>query len=239
MKIALSLVFCFLSLVSSTGALANADAVKTLLQSRFPEVKAESITKSAFGGLYEIFAGNEIFYTDEKVTFIVLGNLMDAKTRENVTEARLRKLTAIPFDQLPLDLAFKTVLGKGTRKIAVFGDPYCGYCKRFENDILTLKDVTIYTFLYPVIRAESVTVSKKIWCSADRVKAWQDLMLRSIEPSGDGSCDNPIDKVLAFGQKLRVSGTPTSFFEDGERMSGALPAATIEKKLVSAAAAKK
>lgn len=239
MKIALYLVSSFISLVSSTGALADPDAVKKLLQSRFPEVKAESITKSAFGGLYEIFSGNEIFYTDEKVTFIVLGNLMDAKTRENVTEARLRKLTAIPFDQLPLDLAFKTVLGKGTRKIAVFADPYCGYCKRFETDILALQDVTIYTFLFPVIRAESTPTSKKIWCSADRVKAWQDMMLRSIEPGGDGNCDNPIDKVLAFGQKLRVTGTPTSFFEDGERMSGALPSATIEKKLVSAAAAKK
>ena len=234
------ILFAALSLlVASQGAFADPVVIKKLLESRFPEIKPDKITKSGYGGLWEIFAGSEIFYTDEKVSYVVLGHLMDAKSRENVTESRLRKLTAISFEQLPLDQAIKTVRGTGAKKIAVFADPYCGYCKKFEGDLLALQDVTIYTFLYPIIRPESSPTSKKIWCSADRVKAWQDLMLRNVEPSGEGTCQTPVDAVLAFGQKLRVNGTPTTFFEDGERISGAIPKEAIEAKMAAASTAKK
>ena len=226
-------------LVASQGAFADPVVIKKLLESRFPEIKPDKITKSGYGGLWEVFAGNEIFYTDEKVSYIVLGHLMDTKSRENVTESRLRKLTAISFDQLPLDQAIKTVRGTGAKRIAVFADPYCGYCKKFEGDLLALQDVTIYTFLYPIIRPESNPTSKKIWCSADRVKAWQDLMLRNVEPGGEGTCQTPVDAILAFGQKLRVNGTPTTFFEDGERISGALPKEALEGKMTTAGNAKK
>lgn len=239
MKIVPNLFAALAFLFISQGALADPDAIKKLLETRFPEIKVETVTKSAFGDLYEVFGSNEIFYTDEKATFVVLGHILDAKSRENVTEARLRKLTAVRFDQLPLDLAFQTVRGTGARKIAVFADPYCGYCKRFETDLLALQDVTIYTFLYPIIRPESTPTSKKIWCSADRVKTWQDLMLRGVEPVGQGNCETPVEKVLALGQKLRINGTPTTIFEDGERLAGALPRDTIEKKIASAAIARK
>ena len=214
-------------------------AVKKALETRFPDLKVEKLTKTAYGGLYEVFAGGEVFYTDEKANFVVLGQIVDAKTRENITEARLRKLTAIAFNSLPLDQAIKTVIGNGSRRMAVFSDPYCGYCKRFEPDVLALKDVTIYTFLLPIIRPESTPMSKRVWCSADRVKAWQDLMLRNTEPGSEAGCENPIDQVLALGQMLRITGTPTTFFEDGERISGALPKDMIEKRLATATAAKK
>lgn len=213
--------------------------VKKALEARFPDLKVEKLTKSGYGGLYEVFAGGEVFYTDEKASFVILGQIVDAKTRENITEARLRKLTAIAFNSLPLDQAIKTVIGNGSRRMAVFSDPYCGYCKRFEPDILALKDVTIYTFLLPIIRQESTPMSKRIWCSADRVKAWQDIMLRNTEPGSEAGCENPIDQVLVLGQMLRITGTPTTIFEDGERVSGALPKDMIEKRLTAAASAKK
>jgi thiol:disulfide interchange protein DsbC len=224
----------------SLATLAQADpAVKKAFESRYPDIKVESITRAAFGNLFEIYAGGDIIYTDDKVTFLIIGTMVDAKTRENITEARLRKLTAINFSELPTEQAIKTVIGNGSRKLAVFSDPYCGYCKRFEPDILGLKDVTIYTFLYPIIRAESVPVSKKVWCSRDRVKAWQDLMLRSIDPTAGETCKNPIDDVVSLGRRLRVTGTPTTFFEDGERVAGALTRDVIENKFAAIASAKK
>lgn len=229
-----------LALSVCSATLAQADpAVKKAFEARYPDVKVENITKAQFGNLFEIFAGGDIIYTDEKVTFLLLGTLVDAKTRENLTEARLRKLTAIKFADLPTEQAIKTVIGNGSRKLAVFSDPYCGYCKRFEPDILGLKDVTIYTFLYPIIRAESVPVSKKVWCSKDRVKAWQDLMIRNIDPTAGESCKNPIDDVVSLGRRLRVTGTPTTFFEDGERVAGALTRDVIENKFVAIAAGNK
>lgn len=224
------------ALLISSSAYAD-PAVRKALETRFPDLKVEKVTKSGYGGLFEVFAGGEVFYTDTQANFVILGQIVDAKTRENVTEARLRKLTAIPFNSLPLDQAIKTVIGNGSRRMAVFSDPFCGYCKRFEPDVLALKDVTIYTFLLPIIRPESGTMSKKVWCSPDKVKAWQDLMLRNTEPTSDDKCANPIEQVLALGQMLRVTGTPTTFFEDGERISGALPKEMIEKKLAAVAAA--
>lgn len=229
-----------LALTVCSATLVQADpAVKKAFEARYPDVKVENITKAQFGNLFEIFAGGDIIYTDDKVTFLILGTMVDAKTRENLTEARLRKLTAINFSDLPTEQAIKTVIGNGSRKLAVFSDPYCGYCKRFEPDILGLKDVTIYTFLYPIIRAESTPVSKKVWCSKDRVKAWQDLMLRNIDPTGGETCKNPIDEVVTLGRRLRVTGTPTTFFEDGERVAGALTRDVIENKFSTLASAKK
>lgn len=234
------LVLCSLSVSLMLAASAHADpAVKKALESRYPDIKVEKIQKAGYGDLYEIFTNGELLYTDKDATFILIGNLVDTKTKENVSEARLRKLTAIAFNDLPLDKAIKTVIGNGSRRIAVFSDPFCGYCKRFEPDILGLKDVTIYTFLYPIIRQESMPISKKVWCSKDRVKAWQDLMLRNTDPVAATTCDNPMEELVMLGQRLRVTGTPTTFFEDGERVAGALSRDAIEKKMIAIAAAKK
>lgn len=228
-----------IALLAWSGLAQSDPAVRKALETRYPDIKVESITQAGYGGLWEIYTNGEVIYTDDKVSFLLIGTLVDVKTKVNITEARLRKLTAINFKDLPLDKAIKTVIGNGSRKLAVFSDPYCGYCKRFEPDILGLKDVTIYTFLYPIIRAESNPVSKKVWCSNDRVKAWQDLMLRSVEPTSQGTCDNPIEEVVNLGRRLRVTGTPTTFFEDGERIAGALDRATIEKRFAGIAGGKK
>ncbi|MEQ1519543.1 MAG: DsbC family protein [Usitatibacteraceae bacterium] len=215
---------------------ADIDNVKAELAKKYPEVKAERITKTTYGGLFEIFANGELIYTDEKVNFLFLGTLVDASTRTNVSEARLQKLTAINFNDLPFENAIKLVRGNGNRKVAIFADPNCGYCKKFEQDINTTENITAYIFAYPILAADSVEKSNSIWCSTDRLKAWQDQMLRGKPPTTKGTCETPTDKVLALGRKMNITGTPTTFFEDGERLSGALPKDRIEAKLVAAKA---
>jgi thiol:disulfide interchange protein DsbC len=215
----------------------DAERIKADLRKKFPEAAIEAVRKSGYGGLYEVSGGGEIFYTDEGVTFLVLGAIVDAKTRENVTEARQRKLSAVNFDNLPLESAVKIVRGKGTRRIAIFEDPNCGYCKRFERELAKVDDLTMYVFLYPILSPDSTKKSKAVWCSADRSKAWLDMMLKDVNPENEGKCDTPIDKVLAWGKERRITGTPTIIFEDGERVPGAMPMASFEKRLADAKAA--
>jgi thiol:disulfide interchange protein DsbC len=214
------------------------DRIRADLRKKFPEAQIEGVRKSGYGGLLEVTGGGEIFYTDEKTSFLLLGTLIDTKTRENVTEARLRKISAIKFDSLPLDSAIKIVRGNGSRRVAIFADPNCGYCKRFERELVNVNDITVYTFLYPILSADSTDKSKAIWCAPDRAKAWLDYMIRDSLPAGPATCDTPLDKVVAFGRDKRISGTPTIFFEDGERIPGAIPMANFEKRLADARSAK-
>ena len=208
--------------------------VKQEVEKKFTELKIERVTKTNFSGLYEVFVGSEIFYTDEKVSFLMIGKIVDTQTRTDVTEARLSKLTAIKFDDLPLDKGIKLVRGNGSRRMVIFEDPNCGYCKKFEQDLNQLENITAYIFPYPILAPDSADKAKAIWCSPDRLAAWQDQMLRGISATAKNTCETPIDQFVALGQRLRVNGIPTTFFEDGERISGALPKATIEAKLVAA-----
>ena len=230
---------CLLSVVLTLFAVSSfsQESIKQELAKKYPEVKVERITKTAYGNLYEIFSGGEIFYTDDKATFLLLGNLIDTSTKINISEARLQKLNVVNFNDLPFDQAIKLVRGNGSRRMAIFEDPNCGYCKKFEQDVNALDNITAYIFVYPILAQDSVEKSKAVWCSTDRLKAWQDLMLREKPPTAKGTCDNPVDKVLALGRKMNVTGTPTTFFEDGERISGALQKDKIEAKLVAAKAA--
>jgi thiol:disulfide interchange protein DsbC len=206
--------------------------VKKAMEAKL-STKVDSVTKSGYLGLYEIYADGNILYTDEKMTaFIAGGQLIDGKTMRNLTEERMRKLTAIKFSDLPLDRAIKQVRGDGKRVLATFEDPNCGYCKRLAKDLLKLDNVTVYTFLYPILSEDSLRKSKQIWCSADRAKAWNDWMLEGRAPAGKDDCDtSAISKNQEFGRRLTISGTPTMFFADGERVPGAMPLAKIEQKL--------
>ncbi len=240
MNFAASLAAAVLALFLALPAVAqDFERIKTELRKKFPEAQVDTVRKSGYGGLLEVTGGGEIFYTDEKTTFILLGSLLDTKTRENITEARLRKISAISFDSLPLESAIKIVRGNGSRRIAIFEDPNCGYCKRFEAELAKVTDFTMYVFLYPILSPESTTKSKAVWCAPDRAKAWLDLMLKDAAPANDGKCETPIDKVVVFGREKRITGTPTIFFEDGERVPGAMPMAMFEKRLAEAKPAKK
>jgi len=221
---------------ASLGLFAQAQSVEQIkaeLRKRVPEASVDSVRKIPYGNLYEVVAGGEIFYTDDKAAYLVVGPLIDLKTKENVTELRLRQVNAVRFDTLPFDSAIKIVRGNGARKVAIFEDPNCGYCKRFERDLQGVSDITVYVFLYPVLSPDSVEKSKAVWCSADRSKAWLDIMVRDIAVAGDTACTTPIDQLLALGQSKKIHGTPTLIFEDGERAPGAIPIAQFEKKLAS------
>lgn len=220
------------------AATPDAEKVKAELKKKFPDAPIDTVRRSGFGGLYEVVGGGDIFYTDEKTTFLLVGSLIDTKNRENVTEARQRVLSAIEFSQLPLESAVKIVRGDGSRKIAVFEDPKCGYCKRFERDLAKVDNLTMYVFLYPILSEESRQQSAGVWCAPDRAKAWLDLMLKdTVPPAASAKCETPIDKVVAFGREKRITGTPTVIFEDGQRVPGAMSTAAIEKRLAEAKAA--
>jgi len=224
-----------LSVPSVALAQDEVEQVKAAFKKKFPEVSVDSIRKVPYGNLYEIAAQGEILYTDDKTSFLFLGSIVDTKTRENVTEARTKQINAVKFDSLPLDSAIKISRGNGSRRVAIFEDPNCGYCRRFEQDLLAISDITVYVFLYPILSADSTTKSKAVWCSADRGQAWLDLMLKGKQPPpADAKCDaTPVDKSLAFGRSKRVNGTPTIFFEDGDRVGGAMTREAFDKKLAA------
>jgi thiol:disulfide interchange protein DsbC len=225
-------------LLASTGGMAGASeaTVKAELLKKYPTIAVESVVKTPLSGIYEVFAGGQILYTDENVGYIfVNGSMIDADKKLNLTEERVNQLTAIKFDELPLNLAVKKVRGKGTRKLAYFGDPNCGYCKRFEQGLAQINDVTIYVFLYPVLGPDSVEKSKSIWCSKDRIKAWDDQLVKGVAPTAPGTCDtSAIDKTVAFGKQKNITGTPTLFFIDGSRVPGAIPVEQVEQHLAAA-----
>lgn len=213
--------------------LAQEASVKKAVESKLG-VSVTSVSKSGYLGLYEVYFDGQIIYTDEKVSAIVAGNLIDTKTMTSVTEERMKKLNAIKFSDLPLNQAIKQVKGNGKRVLATFEDPNCGYCKRLAKDLSKLDNVTIYTFLYPILSEDSIKKSRQIWCAADKVKVWNDWMVDGKAPSGKDDCDTTaIINNQEFGQKLRITGTPTIFFADGDRVPGALPIAKIEQKLNS------
>ena len=215
----------------SMVALADEASVKKSIEEKLG-AKVSSISKSPYLSLYEVYADGQIFYTDEKVSVILAGTLIDGKTMKNVTAERMQKLTAIKFSDLPLDMAIKQVKGDGKRVMASFEDPNCGYCKKLAKDLAKLDNVTIYTFLYPILSQDSLDKSNQIWCSKDKLGTWNDWMNDGKAPTGNGDCDtSAVQKTVELGRKLNITGTPTIFFANGERVPGAVPLEQIETKL--------
>ena len=212
------------------GKLTSEAIIKRTLEGRLGGVKVDAVSKTPYLGLYEVRVDNEILYTDEKINYIFSGTIIDGKSMQNLTEKRLRELSAVKWENLPLDAAVKTVRGNGKRVLAIFSDPNCPYCKRFEKDLAKVDDITIYTFLYPILSQDSIEKSKGVWCSADKSKAWSEMMLNGTVPAA-ARCDTPIDKNLELGRKYRVNGTPTLVFANGERVPGAIPVEQLEKLL--------
>jgi thiol:disulfide interchange protein DsbC len=227
-------VLLLLLAATCTFAHAGEAEIKATLQKKVPQIgRINQVGKSPVPGLYEVITQDHLFYTDEKANFLIDGMVFDLKTMSNVTEERSRKLFAIDFNQLPLDLAVKKVKGTGERKIAIFTDPNCGFCKRLEKELKQIDNVTIYQFLYPVFPGSDEKV-RAVWCSKDRLKAWEDLMDNDIVPPA-GNCDTPTAKIMALGRKLKVNGTPALVFGDGTINPGYLPAAELENALARSA----
>jgi thiol:disulfide interchange protein DsbC len=225
--------------IASMIPLAQADdaAIRKNLAERVPDLpRIDEITKTPIPGLYEIRVGQEVYYTDEQGNHLINGQLIDTKTRTDLTAARVAKLTAIDFAALPLKDAIVYKQGSGARKLVVFADPNCGYCKKFEREIQQVKDVTVYTFLIPILGGDSPDKARNIWCAQDNSKVWRDWMIGGAQPTRSmGQCDvTAIQRNLALANKHKVNATPALVFEDGRRIPGALGPDAVEKNLLQA-----
>ncbi|MGN6389514.1 MAG: DsbC family protein [Burkholderiaceae bacterium] len=224
-----------LTVASAFAETKQETAVRKLIEPRLgSDAKITSVTATPYSGLFEVRVGNDILYTDAKAQYLFIGRVVNATTFEDYTRQRIEDISRVKFSDLPLDDAIKTVKGDGKRVIAVFEDPNCTYCKRFRKTLQDVDNITVYTFQYNILSPDSLTKSKNIWCSADRSKAWDDWMVNGkAAPAAPENCATPSDKVLALGQKLKVTGTPTIFFTDGTRVPGAIDAKALEAKLAS------
>ena len=237
MKKPIRIVALVLAVAAATlGCTAQADQttdkLKAALQTRLADATIKSVEKSPIAGLYEVNLGSQIIYSDATGDYLILGDLIDAKNHKNLTEARLSETNRINFASLPFANAVKVVKGNGSRQIAVFSDPNCPYCKQLENTLKSVDNVTVYTFLYPVLSPDSEVKSKSIWCSTDRAKAWESWMQNRTAPTAAGTCDTAaIDKNLKLGHEMNVTGTPTVFLADGRRLPGAVPADELNKQI--------
>jgi len=208
--------------------------LKTDLQKKLgANAKVRSVSPAPVSGLYEVLVGNDVLYTDSSGKYLIQGEIIELATGKNITEQRQADLNRIKWaDLLPAN-AIKTVRGNGSRQLAVFSDPNCGYCKRLEKSLQQLDNVTVYTYLLPVLGPDSLQKSKQIWCAADPYKTYMDWMISGSTPSGKSDCTTPLDKNMAFAKSYGVTGTPTLFFTDGSRFPGAVQITDIEKKFSS------
>lgn len=222
-----------LLLLAASSAYANEATVLARLQKNYPQLgQVQQVHKAPIPGLYEVIALDHVFYTDEAAKYLIDGQIYDLRTMHNLTEERERKLFAVDFDKLPLDLAIKQVKGNGKRRMLVFTDPNCTYCKRLEGELQKVDNVTIYRLLFPIFPGSDEKV-RDVWCSQDKNQAWEDMMLKGVMPPAatNPSCTYPANRVMAWGKKMRVNGTPAMVFADGMMVPGALPADEIEKAL--------
>lgn len=220
-----------LALLLANSAFGGEAAIRAEMAKKFPYSKIISVSKTPYFGLYEVAFDDQLVYTDEKMTYLFSGNILDMHTLKNLTEAREKQLYAINFDTLPLDLAIKNVKGDGKRKLAVFTDPNCQYCKKLEKEMIKLTNATVYIFVFPILPG-SDEKARAIWCSPDRLKAWEDHMLRGVDPQSVKACDtSALNKISIQAKKLGINVTPTLVFEDGVIKPGTLTLELLEERL--------
>jgi len=212
-----------------------ATTLRQTIESRYPGTHVLDVQPSAIPGLYEIFTGDQIVYSDPSGDYLVIGNIVDTQTRENLTEARLNEHGKIDFNTLPFAKAIKIVKGNGNRTFAVFSDPDCPFCQELEKTLLSVNDITMYVFLFPIasLHPQAPMKAHAIWCAADRTQAWNQWMHEKKLPAARSCPGDPIDALQKLGETLRINSTPTMFFADGRRVSGALPQPDLEKLLAS------
>lgn len=238
-------VFILGILLLATSAWANEAQIRKVIEPKLGGAKIEGVQAGPVPGLWEVRIRTErglrLLYTDAAATYIIDGSIHDLRTDRDLTEERLRKLNAIKFESLPLDLAVKVQRGNGKRVLAMFSDPYCPACRQFERALAQVDDVTVYVFIYPVIRPENADHSRAVWCSPDRAKAWLELAAAAQPkvPQAGSSCPNPLEKVHELGRKLGVNSTPTLFLTNGERLAGGLGADDLRELLDRTATARR
>lgn len=230
---------CLLSL----PALADEAQIRRALGEELGSNAVEAVSPGPMPGIWEVLVrtrdGKQVVYTDATGSYLIQGSIYDVRNGRDLTEERMRKLTAIKFESLPLDQAVKVKRGDGRRTLVMFSDPYCPYCQKFEQALQQIDDITVYVFMYPVIRPQAADHSRAVWCSPDRAKAWLELALDHKRPAASPDCDNPVEKNLQLGRALRVNSTPTLILANGERVSGGMSAKALQDVLDRVQAEKK
>ncbi len=223
------------TLLFAATAQANESVIRKALTQQFPGATISSVQKTPYSGLFEVYLDGQLIYVDAKAQYVFAGDVIDLKNRSNLTQARLNQLQAVKWETFPLNNALKTVKGNGARKLVLFSDVDCPYCRKFEAELAKVDNITVYTFLFPIegLHPQAPQVSKQIWCAPDRNKAWDNYISSKSVPKNDGKCANPVDANIALANTLRVSGTPTLFFANGQRVPGMVPAAQLEKLLAA------
>lgn len=219
---------------SATVSAAVLEQAKKRFETEFNGIVIDEVSPTPFQDILELRLGNDVLYTNPNVDFVLQGSLVDVKTRTDLTAQRIEELNRVDFAQLPLANAIKMVKGDGSQKIAVFEDPNCIYCKRLHQTLDEIDNITVYSFLFPILTPDSRTKSEHVWCADDRAATWAAWMKDNKKPA-EKTCDTPIDAILEFGMKLGVQGTPAIFFEDGSRANGWLPADQLKVRLADAA----
>jgi len=230
----IKIISIFMCFFVSLSTFADEDTLREVMKNTYPELPIKSIQKTDYNDLYEVFIGSQIIYTNDAFDFLIVeGRVVDPKTKIDLTELRLEELSRVNFNDLPLSDAIKVVKGDGKRKIAIFSDVDCPYCKRLEKkELSNIDNITIYTFLYPLaIHPEAEEKSKKIWCAKDRAKAWSDYIFNDKLPKNSGDCKTPINKIVKLGKDLGISSTPTIILSNGKRVPGAIPYKQLEEYL--------
>lgn len=235
MKHLLSILSATLAAVA-VAAGADEGAARNALQRVFPQSPIEGLLKTPIPGLLEAVVDGQVFYVTEDGRYILAGPLLDVQAGRNLTEGRLEQINLIAFDSLPLAWAIKRVKGSGARRMAIFEDPDCPYCKTLEQTLAGIDNVAVYVFLYPIdqIHPDAAEKSKAVWCAKDRAQAWDDIMRSGVVPANAADCDNPITKIVAFAKQHRITGTPTTILSDGRRLVGAVSRAELEQQLLKA-----
>lgn len=235
-----SIIIRFAATIAILGAAHHASASDSLTAKLAPKlipilgnVQVERIMPSKHEGLYEVLTPNGIVYTDKNGSFVNFGPIIDTATKQNLTAKRLDEFSKFVFKDLPFKDAIKTVKGDGSRVIATFEDPNCGFCKKLMQEFAKVDNVTIYTFLVPILGPDSATKSTAIWCSADPGKSWNGFMTgtAALPTAPAGQCDTPFARNDEMKRKLRITGTPTILFMDNSKEAGYMTAAALEAKL--------
>jgi thiol:disulfide interchange protein DsbC len=240
-RITAGLLIVALSLAASAAQddkAAIAATIQETFEKRFSDQKVLHVVPAAIDGLYEIFTGTEVLYSDRTGDYLVNGSLIETRTKKNLTSGRVDELNRIEFATLPFDRAIKITHGNGKRQLAIFSDPDCPYCRRLEKELASLEDVTIYTFLFPLasIHPKAAAKSEAIWCAPDRAAAWLQWMVEGKEPESRTCESNPTSQLVELGKKLHITGTPTMYFSDGRRQTGGMRAKDLMDALDQALA---
>lgn len=206
--------------------------VRQALQLKFPKFQVDAVTRTPFAGLFEVVMGGEVIYTDGKAEFMMGGTLYDLRTMpmRNMTQDTTQKIVSKALSASH-DSAIKMVRGNGRRVLYTFEDPNCGYCRELYKELGKMTDITVYTFLLPVLSPDSTDKSRAIWCARDRGKAWEQMMLKGALTETSKACDAPLAKTAEIAQRLNIRGTPAIFLANGQQLGGYLPAPQIEQAL--------